>query len=237
MGRIKNWIVKFGSAILKKFEYRYNQIMSKSIRLGYRGVGSIFEYPSVIGNPSQVYLHDYSRLQRYHKILNYRGKFVMKEYSGAAINLTVVTGNHTPTVGIPQYLLAPSHVNDHEMDVIVEEDAWLGTNVTLIAGAHIGRGAVVGAGSIVNKDIPPYAIVVGVPAKIVGVKFSIEQILEHEQILYPENKRFSKNYLDSLFKTYFEGKKVLGVDGDLSSQDKDKLRRVMDIMYFKYLNS
>ena len=161
----------------------------------------------------------------------------MKEYSGAAINLTVVTGNHTPTVGIPQYLLAPSHVNDHEMDVIVEEDAWLGTNVTLIAGAHIGRGAVVGAGSIVNKDIPPYAIVVGVPAKIVGVKFSIEQILEHEQILYPENKRFSKNYLDSLFKTYFEGKKVLGVDGDLSSQDKDKLRRVMDIMYFKYLNS
>lgn len=50
MGRIKNGIVKFGSAILKKFEYRYNQIMSKSIRLGYRGVGSIFEYPSVIGN-------------------------------------------------------------------------------------------------------------------------------------------------------------------------------------------
>lgn len=199
MGRIKNWIVKFGSAILKKFEYRYNQIMSKSIRLGYRGVGSIFEYPSVIGNPSQVYLHDYSRLQRYHKILNYTGKFVMKEYSGAAINLTVVTGNHTPTVGVPQYLLAPSHVNDHEMDVIVEEDVWLGTNVTLIAGAHIGRGAVVGAGSIVNKDIPPYAIVVGVPARIVGVKFTVGQILEHEQVLYPENKRFSKDYLESLF--------------------------------------
>lgn len=235
MGRIKNGIVKFGSAILKKFEYRYNQIMSKSIRLGYRGVGSIFEYPSVIGNPSQVYLHDYSRLQRYHKILNYTGKFVMKEYSGAAINLTVVTGNHTPTVGVPQYLLAPSHVNDHEMDVIVEEDVWLGTNVTLIAGAHIGRGAVVGAGSIVNKDIPPYAIVVGVPARIVGVKFTVGQILEHEQVLYPENKRFSKDYLESLFERYFDGKKVLGKGGEISQEDKDRLRKVVEDTHFRYV--
>jgi len=235
MGRIKNWIVKFGSAILKKFEYRYNQIMSKSIRLGYRGVGSIFEYPSVIGNPSQVYLHDYSQLQRYHKILNYTGKFVMKEYSGAAINLTVVTGNHTPTVGVPQYLLAPSHVNDHEMDVIVEEDVWLGTNVTLIAGAHIGRGAVVGAGSIVNKDIPPYAIVVGVPARIVGVKFTVGQILEHEQVLYPENKRFSKDYLESLFERYFDGKKVLGKGGEISQEDKDRLRKVVEDTHFRYV--
>ncbi|WP_303175730.1 DapH/DapD/GlmU-related protein [Paraprevotella xylaniphila] len=235
MGRIKNWIVKFGSAILKKFEYRYNQIMSKSIRLGYRGVGSIFEYPSVIGNPSQVYLHDYSRLQRYHKILNYTGKFVMKEYSEAAINLTVVTGNHTPTVGVPQYLLAPSHVNDHEMDVIVEEDVWLGTNVTLIAGAHIGRGAVVGAGSIVNKDIPPYAIVVGVPARIVGVKFTVGQILEHEQVLYPENKRFSKDYLESLFERYFDGKKVLGKGGEISQEDKDRLRKVVEDTHFRYV--
>lgn len=235
MGRIKNWIVKFGSAILKKFEYRYNQIMSKSIRLGYRGVGSIFEYPSVIGNPSQVYLHDYSLLQRYHKILNYTGKFVMKEYSAAAINLTVVTGNHTPTVGVPQYLLAPSHVNDHEMDVIVEEDVWLGTNVTLIAGAHIGRGAVVGAGSIVNKDIPPYAIVVGVPARIVGVKFTVGQILEHEQVLYPENKRFSKDYLESLFERYFDGKKVLGKGGEISQEDKDRLRKVVEDTHFRYV--
>lgn len=235
MGRIKNWIVKFGSAILKKFEYRYNQIMSKSIRLGYRGVGSIFEYPSVIGNPSQVYLHDYSLLQRYHKILNYTGKFVMKEYSVAAINLTVVTGNHTPTVGVPQYLLAPSHVNDHEMDVIVEEDVWLGTNVTLIAGAHIGRGAVVGAGSIVNKDIPPYAIVVGVPARIVGVKFTVGQILEHEQVLYPENKRFSKDYLESLFERYFDGKKVLGKGGEISQEDKDRLRKVVEDTHFRYV--
>lgn len=237
MDRLKILTIKVLSSILRKMEFRYNQIMSKSIKLGQRGMGCIFEYPSVIGNPSQVYLHDFTRLQRNHKILNYTGKFVMKEYSAAAINLTVVTGNHTPTVGIPQYLSGPSHVNDRETDVIVEEDAWLGTNVTLIAGAYIGRGAVVGAGSIVNKDIPPYAIVVGVPAKIVGVKFSIEQILKHEQILYPENKRFSKKYLESLFNTYFEGKKVLGVDGELSPKDNDKLKQVIDTMHFKYLNS
>ena len=68
-------------------------------------------------------------------------------------------------------------------------------NVTLMIGAHIGRGAVIGTGSIVNKDIPPYAIAVGIPAKVVKFKWTIEQILEHEKSLYPENERFTYEQL------------------------------------------
>lgn len=89
----------------------------------------------------------------------------------------------------------------------MEEDVWIGARVTLLAGSHIGRGAVVGANTLVNKEIPPYAVVVGSPAKIIAAKFTIDQIMEHERILYPEKKRFTKEYLEELFNQYYTGKR------------------------------
>lgn len=66
----------------------------------------------------------------------------MKKYSGAAPGLTVITGNHIPTVGIPHFMLPILRINESEKDVIVEEDVWLGANVTLLSGVTVGRGAV-----------------------------------------------------------------------------------------------
>ena len=51
-------------------------------------------------------------------------------------------------------------------DIIVEDDVWIGCNVTILSGVHIGQGAVIAAGAVVNKDVPDYAIVGGVPAKV-----------------------------------------------------------------------
>lgn len=188
----------------------YNiQIRNKLKSLGNAGKGVMIGLPSTIANPQLVYLHDYTRIHQQHIIYNYTGKFIMKEYSVASIGLLVVTGNHTPTVGIPQYLLGASHINDKEKDIIVEEDVWIGAKVTLLAGAHIGRGAIIGASSLVNKDIPPYAIAVGSPTRIIGAKFTIEQIIEHEKKLYPTEKRLSKEYLNNLFNTHFCEKKHL----------------------------
>ena len=211
--------MNFISRVYNHIIWRYNSFIKrvkiKRMHFGYFGKGVMFSFPSVISNPKMVFLHDYSRLQQKHIIYNYTGKFVMKEYSGASIDLLVVTGNHTPTVGIPQYALAISHINDKERDVIVEEDVWIGARVTLLSGAHIGRGAVVGANSLVNKEIPPYAIVVGSPAKIIAAKFTIEQILEHEKLLYPENRRFSREYLEELFESHYKGMRTIGVTSDL----------------------
>ncbi len=50
----------------------------------------------------------------------------------------------------------------------IEDDAWLGANVTVLKGVTIGRGAIVAAGAVVTKDVPPGAIAGGVPAKIIG---------------------------------------------------------------------
>lgn len=193
----------------------YNKLYNKTLLLGYRGKNATIGIPSVISRPELVYMHDYTRIQRDNIIYNYTGKFIMKEYSGASIGLLVVTGNHRPTVGIPHYMLPLCRINDDEKDVIVEEDVWIGAKVTLLAGAHIGRGAVVGACTLVNKEIPPYAVVVGIPAHIVSSKFSIDQIIEHEKQLYPENKRYSRSYLEQLFSKYYSDKRSIGLVTDL----------------------
>jgi acetyltransferase-like isoleucine patch superfamily enzyme len=53
-------------------------------------------------------------------------------------------------------------------NVSIGEDCWLGTNVVVLPGVTIGKGAVVGAGAVVTKDVPEYAIALGIPAKVVG---------------------------------------------------------------------
>jgi acetyltransferase-like isoleucine patch superfamily enzyme len=52
--------------------------------------------------------------------------------------------------------------------IVIEDDVWIGSKVTILDGVTIGRGAVIGAGALVNKSVPPYAIAVGVPVKVVG---------------------------------------------------------------------
>lgn len=233
MDKIKHLINYLYRKIIGKYVYIRYKIKDKTLSLGYRGKHVMFGFPSTIAKPELVFLHDYTRLQRDHIIYNYTGKFVMKEYSGASIGLLVVTGNHTPTVGIPHYMLPLSRINDKETDIIVEEDVWIGAKVTLLAGAHIGRGAVIGASSLVNKEIPPYAVAVGSPTRIVASKFTIEQILEHEQILYPENKRFSREYLEELFTTYYQGKKSIGLTCDLKQTNYSQYMKRYDFQYLK----
>lgn len=51
--------------------------------------------------------------------------------------------------------------------VTIEEDCWLGTGAIVLPGVRIGKGSVIGAGAVVTKDIPPYSVAIGVPARVV----------------------------------------------------------------------
>jgi len=134
----------------------------------------------------------------------------MKKNSGAAEGLTVVTGNHQSFPGV-WFRFITDEMKDKKMDkdVVVEEDVWIGAGVTLLAGTIVGRGAEVGAGSVCRGKIPPYAIVVGNPAKIVGYRFTPEQIVEHEKALYPEVDRIPLAKLEKNYSKYYENRGVV----------------------------
>ena len=85
-------------------------------------------------------------------------------------------------------------------DIIVDDDVWIGYRATVLSGVHIGKGAIVAAGAVVTKDVPPYAIVGGVPAKIIGYRF--EEKIRNELLKVDFSKldgEMIKNNIDKLY--------------------------------------
>lgn len=66
--------------------------------------------------------------------------------------------------------------NEEGFSVVIGNDVWIGQGVSIKSGIRIGDGAVIGAGAVVTKDVEPYAIVGGVPAKVIRYRFTSEQI-------------------------------------------------------------
>ena len=65
---------------------------------------------------------------------------------------------------------------DNKGDIVVGNDVWIGFEAVILAGVKIGDGAIIGARAVVTKDVPPYTIVGGVPAKTIRKRFSDEDI-------------------------------------------------------------
>lgn len=142
-------------------------------------------------------------------IMNTRAKFIMKKNSGAAIGLTVITGGHMSIIGM-HFKQVTNKVKDrydvnHKYDnnITVGEDCWIASNVSLLSGVSVGRGCIIGSGSVIRTNVPPYAITFGNPAKIVGFRFTPEEIVEHEKVLYPEDDRISLEVLEKNYDKYF----------------------------------
>jgi len=85
---------------------------------------------------------------------------------------------------------------EDDKGVVIEDDVWIGARVTLLHGVTVGRGAIVAAGAIVTRDVPSYAVVGGTPARVNKWRWNVEEIINHERVLYCESLRQSKTELE-----------------------------------------
>lgn len=75
---------------------------------------------------------------------------------------------------------------EDDVGVVIEDDVWVGTRAIILDGVTIGRGAIVAAGAVVTKSVPPYAVAGGVPARVLSYRWDPETIRQHEEILLGE---------------------------------------------------
>lgn len=94
------------------------------------------------------------------------GKIKIGNYVHTGANVMIIAFNHAfDTRDIPTI-----EQDYYDADVTIGDDVWVGGGSIILAGVTIGKGAIIAAGAVVNHDVPEYAIVAGVPAKVVKVR-------------------------------------------------------------------
>ena len=117
--------------------------------------------------------------------MNTRAHVVIKDHVMFGPNVTVITGNHRTDI-IGRYMssiLDDEKKEEDDQDVIFEGDNWIGAGCIILKGVKIGEGAIVAAGSVVTRNVPAFAVVAGVPAKVIKYRFNQDDLLCHKAML------------------------------------------------------
>ncbi|MEM9927101.1 MAG: DapH/DapD/GlmU-related protein [Cyanobacteria bacterium P01_D01_bin.50] len=145
---------------------------------------------NALGHPNnRVNIKDRVRLERGVDIRSLYDTHIIIDENAYIGPYVIITGTGDIKIG-KNCLIAPRcgiFANNHIFDdptlpieqqgvtgkgIVIEDDCWLGHNVTVLDGVIIGKGSIIGAGSVVNKNIPPFSIAVGTPAKIIKNRLS-----------------------------------------------------------------
>lgn len=157
----------------------------------------------IISSPNMIEIGDNVAIGPHVVLYSIYKKIIMGNNVVLGPNVTMVSGDHNiRKVGVPIIDNHEKEPSDDE-DIIIGDDVWIGANVTVLKGVEIGRGCVIGAGALLVKSIPAYCIAGGVPAKIIGVRFKVDEILAHEKILYKASERMHREdlcHIENFFK-------------------------------------
>ena len=184
--------------IIKKIVHRCFRILTGRVGIyGAIGKGNVFG--------RRVFIHEMSSIGKY----NHIGRDTMLTYGQIGNYCSIAPG-----VKIGQAKHSLSYITTYngiasanagyqmfEKPTIVGNDVWIGANAVLIQGVSVGDGAVIGAGAVVTHDVPAYAIVVGVPARVLRYRLSEEQIAEIQKSKWwNEDKKEAKRKVKELEK-------------------------------------
>jgi len=120
----------------------------------------------------------------------------------------IYIGSHV-TFAYESMILSAGHPIEIHPKEHIYKDVKIGDNVRVLAkalitsGVEIGRNAIVGAGAVVRNDVPPYAIVVGNPAKIIGFVATPDEIVDYEKTNYPMDDRLPADLLEKNYNKFF----------------------------------
>ncbi len=146
--------------------------------------GGNIAYPFVIAGAKNITMHKHSSIGPGSTIYTTGAKLIIKQHVITGPNLTIITGDHKYIVGRWLDEIGGKDKDpENDQDVIIEEDVWIGANVTILKGVIIGRSSIIAAGAVVTKDIPPFSIAGGVPAKAIRMKWNQEDIELHNNFI------------------------------------------------------
>lgn len=172
-----------------RYKYNKNNKIEKSSTIGKKVTlnNCVFNEHSRVAEYASIHntkVGSYSALGRYSKIVHTKiGKYCAISWD-TTINAISHPYNHLTISAFPYVPRVGNFVKERKQtyqEVIIKNDVWIGANSVIMPGITIGNGAIIGAGAVVTKDVPDYAIVVGIPAKIVKYRFSkdiINRLLE-----------------------------------------------------------
>lgn len=146
------------------------------------GRGTIFWAPNKVSIGQNVYIGKYCTLQAdieigsNVEIANNVGLIGKYDHDYSQVGVTI---KDAPWIGDRNYCFKGKN-----QKIIVENDVWIGYGSIVFTGVHVYKGAIIAAGSVVTRDVPAYSIVAGNPAKVIGMRFTEEQIQKHEDKLY-----------------------------------------------------
>ncbi|MUH96726.1 antibiotic acetyltransferase [Aliivibrio fischeri] len=183
--------------VISFYFYLYYNLLGKNIKIGRNVV--IDKNSQIIGNNlindnvriNNIYIDEYSYISPFSIIINTN----IGRYCSIGPGVKIGLGVHPiDLISTSPYiyndtLFKEKRSEDFKLSII-GNDVWIGANVLIMGGVTIGNGAIIGAGAVITKDVPAYAVVVGVPGKIIKYRF------EEDKINYLNNSEWWSNSPD-----------------------------------------
>lgn len=166
-------------ALHRRYAVRAGVTLGRNVHIG---IGSVLEASEHLAIADDVYIGKGCTLEvngsvgRGTMLANRVGLIGRHDHDVRAVGRLV---RHAPWIGDADF--DPALRAER---LVVEDDVWIGYGAIVLSGVTVGRGAIVAAGALVARDVPPYAVVAGVPARVCGWRYTDADVTRHETVLY-----------------------------------------------------